>query len=173
MINNEGIKQKINEIVNQVKEQAIKILEIEGEKSIVMNFEAGGRPMKWTPRKYETKKQKGRKLLVIRGFLKNVRARKIQNGVQLVTDVRARDYAQIHNEGGVINMPARSYSFRRVKTSKGNYASRFAGSRHKRITKTTTGKAYQIVMPKREFMIIPEMDYSRILEQLKAGIKIW
>lgn len=168
------IKQKVDDIVKRVSGQALKVLAVEGEKSIAMNFEAGGRPTPWVPRKRISKKQEGRNLLVIRGALKNVRAKILSDKVQLVTDVRARAYAKIQNEGGVINMPAREYRFRSVKIAgTKKTATRFAAGHHRRIIKTTRGKAYQINIPARPFMLVPEQDFGRILNQLKAGIRIW
>lgn len=162
------LKSKINSIVENVKKQSLKVLAIEGEKSIAKNFEVGGRPS-WKARKRISKKQRGRKLLVISGAMKNVRARVLSDRVQLVTDARARAYAKIQNEGGLINMPAREMKFRKGKSGK----TVFASNEHKRISKTTSGKAYTIKIPARRYMVIPEEDFQRILEQLKSGIKIW
>lgn len=169
----EEISNKINMILERVKVQAVKVLCIEGEKSIKMNFEAGGRPEKWAARKRESKKQKGRKLLVITGRLSNVRGKELKDSAQFITDARARDYARLQNEGGVINMPARIYKFRDKRNKSGKTVSVFAGESHKRIRKETRGKPYRITIPKREFMVIPQSDFQRILNQLKAGIKIW
>jgi phage gpG-like protein len=165
------ISENIKKIVQQVKSDALKVLAIEAERSIRKNFDEGGRP-KWTPRKRISKRQRGTNILVISGAMKNVIA--TQEGDKVVVRVNplAREYAAIQNFGGAINMPGRNIKFREKKNKYGNTVSVFASSRHKRISKEVTSKPYQIKIPARPFMTIPEQDYQRILNAIKSQIKL-
>lgn len=154
---------KLRQEIKVIKIKAVKILAIESEKSIRMNFDAGGRPTPWTPRKTVSKRQRGRKLLVISGALKNVSARPdtVNLKVELTTDPRASAYAATHQFGAKIQKPAGTMRF---KPGGG-----FASKKHKRtITKET--KAATIEIPARPFMIIPPQDYPRIIRMIQAGI---
>lgn len=159
---------KIIFITKQIVPRILKALAIEGEKSIRRNFEAGGRP-KWIPRKRISKKQRGTNILVISGSLKNV-VSKINSGdnsVSLITNPRARAYARIQQEGGTIDMPARNIRFRK---SKGRIV--FASHRHKNIHHETMGRAYQIKIPARPYLIIPPEDYPGIVKVLQAAVRV-
>lgn len=162
------LKSKIEQAVKQVSRQILPVLQIEALKSIRKNFEVGGRP-KWTPRAKISRRQKGRKILVITGNLSNVGANidYPQNIISITPNSLAQRYTRIHQEGGIINMPARKIKFRR-KTGK----SVFASSGHKRITKETLSKSYIIKIPARPYMVIPPEDFPRILNAVKIGVKI-
>ena len=107
--------------------------------------------------------------MVISGALSNVNTVPdlVANKVTLTADPRARAYAKIHNEGGTIEMPPREVKFRK----KGKRTV-FAGSRHKKTTKTTTTAAYVINMPKREFTNVPRADFPRWVDTIKRTIKL-
>lgn len=169
----DDITNKLNAMNARLKPAVLNVFAIEWEKSVRKNFEAGGRPDKWKPRKKISKKQKGTNILVIRGALKNYRAtvEEASSRVILTADPRARQYAQIHNEGGVINIPSRTVKHRVKKYKDGRKRTVFASSKHKKFTETQT-KAYSITIPKREHTNIPEMDKSRILNAVKQLIKI-
>lgn len=76
-------------------------------------------------------------------------------------------YARIHQEGGTINMPART-----VRTGK-NRSGRtvFVKSSRKRGVKETQGKSYIIKIPARPYLVVPEEDFGRMLNAL-GKIKI-
>src|ERR1043166_5561032 len=125
----EDIENKLNSLSAEVKTTGLKVLAVEWRRSVVKNFEAGGRPA-WTPRKHISKRQQGRNILVISGALKNVSTTidESTSSVILIPDKRAAAYAAIHNLGGVIHVPARTLKF-----PKKNGRSVFASNKHKRI----------------------------------------
>jgi len=169
----ENIVTKLNEINSNLKPAILNVFAVEWEKSVKMNFVAGGRPGKWKPRKKISKRQRGTNLMVISGALKNYRAtvELSDSQVILVSDPRAREYAEIHDKGGVIQIPSRTVRHRVKKYKDGKKRTVFASSKHKRATETQT-KAYIIVIPKREHTNIPESDVPRILNAVKQVIKI-
>ena len=161
------ISENIRKVIGAVKAGTLKVLAVEAERSIRHNFDEGGRP-KWLPRKRISKRQKGTNILVISGAMKNVIAEAEGDKVTVRVNPLAREYAAVQNYGGTINMPARNLKFRKNKTGK----TVFASSRHKRITKEVTSKPYQIKIPARPFMVIPEQDFQRILNAIKSQIKL-
>lgn len=163
------IEQKLNQVFNEIKGRALKALAIETEKSVKMNFEAGGRP-KWQPRKRITKKQRGRKLLVVSGNLSNVTAEVDEPNSRVVIKPNplAAAYARIHHEGGIINMPARQLKYRKKRSGQ----SVLAGRKHKKITKVVQAKPYQITIPARPYLVIPPQDFERIKSAVARAMKI-
>lgn len=151
------IENLLKEKIASIKRNTLKACAIQWQQTIRRNFEQGGRPA-WQARKRISKRQKGTKILVISGAMKNVSAvaDPSMNIVTLKIDPRARAYAKIHNEGGTINMPARALKFRKNKSGR----TVFASSKHKKIIKETTGKAYVIKMPKREYTNVPLDDFN-------------
>lgn len=163
------LENKIKQTVGIIKTGTVKVLAVEWRRSVTRNFEVGGRPA-WTPRKRISKRQKGTKLLVISGAMKNVSTiPDFSNySVTLRSDPRAKAYSRIHNEGGEINMPPRKLNFRKNKSGK----TVFASSSHKKIIKSSTGKAYVIKIPKREYTNIPESDFPRIVTSIKQQLSL-
>lgn len=164
---------KLNNFVGKTPETVVKVLAVEWEKTVRKNFDAGGRPQKWEPRKRISKRQKGTNILVITGALKNYRAiiDHSSHTISLTPDPRARAYAKIHNEGGEINVPARQIRHR-VKTYKsGRKRTVFASAKHKN-AKSTMTKAYKIVIPKRHHTNIPPEDRDRIIKTIKQALNL-
>lgn len=164
------IENNLNQIFKEIKGRALKALTVEAEKSIKMNFESGGRPEKWQPRKRVSKRQKGRKLLVISGNLSNVTAEvdEANSRVVLKPNPLARAYARIHQEGGTINMPARELKFRKKRTGQSVFTSRI----HKKATKTVQTKPYKITIPARPYLVIPPQDFERIKSAVAKSMKL-
>lgn len=160
------IENNLKKVITDIQSKALKVIEIEGEKSIQKNFEASGRPSPWKQRKRLNAKQKKTKILVITGALKNVRAVTEGNKVIFYPDPRARAYARIHQEGGTINMPSRKVAMRKTKSGK----KVFAGSRHKK-TEIKTTKPYTVTIPARPYLLIPESDFDRIRNAVRMVIK--
>jgi phage gpG-like protein len=81
-------------------------------------------------------------------------------------------YAQIHNEGGVIQKAARSETFVRNRYTKGPKSKAFGGmGLYKKGTKAGKGltfKAHAVTMPKRQFMGVSAALNTRITERLRA-----
>ena len=168
-MNSIQLTQAVNEAVSKIKSGTLKTLAIEWRRSITKNFESGGRPG-WEKRKKISKKQRGTNILVISGAMKNVSTVSDFSNytISLKVDPRAKAYARIHNEGGTINMPARKLKFRKNKSGR----TVFASSKHKRVSKETTGKAYVITIPKREYTNIPADDYPRIISAIKQQLQL-
>lgn len=158
------IEKLLKDKIVEIKQNTLKACAIEWRRTITKNFESKGRPI-WAARKRISKRQRGTNILVISGAMKNVSTVPDfeSSSVILKVDPRARAYAKIHNEGGVINMPARNLKFR--KNKKGRTV--FASSSHKKIIKETTGKAYRITIPKREYTNVPQDDFPRWVSTIK------
>lgn len=168
-MNEAEVKKFLEGAFNKVKVKALNVLEIEGPKIIKRNFASGGRPVKWKPRKSVSKKQKGTKLMVVSGNLSNVSAVKNEadSSVTLITNQLARAYARIHQEGGIINQPARVLRFRIKKYKSGLKRTVFASSKHKKIIKETLSKSYQIKMPARPYLVIPPDELNRVIKLIR------
>lgn len=163
----DNILASLNKYAVIAKSVILKVSAVEWERSVRMNFEASGRPEKWAPRKHTNKKQKGRKILVISGALKNYRAIVRENEVVMAADPRARAYSKIHNEGGVINVPERKRKFRKNKAGK----SVFASKKHKN-TEEKTIRAHTITIPQRMHTNIPKSDLPRWINTFKQFLKL-
>lgn len=172
MNNIDKVIAEMNALGERIKKQALAVMKEEVWKSIRRNFEEGGRPEKWEPSNKIGKaaaRKHGNKTLIDSGALSNVSVEIEGDKVVAMPSVEARHYARIHQEGGVINMPARKYKFR-VKTYKDkSKRTVFASGRHARITKETQGKAYSIRIPARPYLVIP--DLGEIIKRIKEGIE--
>lgn len=166
------LENKMVGLVSQIQSGTLKVLAVEWRRSVTKNFQSGGRPA-WQARSpiyARSKRAKGTKIMKISGALMNVNTDIDigQSAVKLMMDPRAKAYAKVHNEGGTINMPPRKLKFRKSKSGR----TVFAGSKHKKIIKTTTSKAYTVNMPKREFTNIPQEDFPRIVSAIKQQLKL-
>ncbi len=147
-------------------------LETEAVKSVMRNFETGGRPDKWKQSK-KSKKNAGTKTLVISGSMSQIQSQTeiTSNGlrVTLMPGPNAKAYARIQHEGGTINMPARTLRFKKSKkTGRDVFASRL----HKRISKETVTKPYKIIITARPYLVIPDEDFPRIINAVTAAINL-
>lgn len=137
--------------------------------SVMTNFEEGGRPIKWDPSE-KTKKNNGSRTLIDSGDMSMIQAEteESSDGLRLVLmpGPLAKAYSRIQNEGGVINMPGRQLRFRKNKNGK----TVFAKNSHKRVDRETISKPYNITIPKREYLIIPEQDYGMILDNVRSAV---
>lgn len=160
------VTDKLNKYIKEKTSAAKKVLLIEGEKSIQKNFEVGGRPNPWKKSK-KSRKNKGTKTLVISGALKNVRGMETEQGVKFTVDPRAKDYARIQNDGGVINRAGGKLKMENRKGKK----KLFVSMKRKTKYKEKTYKPYQIRIPARPFMVIPKEDHGQIVEAVKKVFK--
>jgi len=165
------IQNRITNIVGQIKTNALKALEIEAVRSIQKNFEVGGRPS-WTPSKKKGK-LKGTNTLRVTGTLSEVSAvRDDASGtVTLITNPGARAYARIHQEGGVINRKASTHARRTKKNGISVFASKNRDTGKAKKVDISFSKPYQIEIPARPYMVIPDEDALHILAQVARGIK--
>lgn len=172
------VKAAIDKAIPEITRGVVKACAIEWRKTVHKNFESKGRPS-WPSRKKISKRQRGTNILVISGALKNVSTVPdlTLNKVTLSADPRAKAYAQIQNEGGTIDMPAREIRFRNKRTGgkgedgKSTTRSVFASSKQK-ASKTVMGKAYSIRIPARQFTNVPQEDFPRWVSTMKKIIKL-
>lgn len=162
----ETITAKLNSTINDVKRKSLKVLSIEGHKSVQKNFDEGGRP-KWEPRKKISKKQKGRNILVISGRMRNISETVESDRVVLKSNPLARDYSAIQHLGGTIVIPAGKKRMRKVKSGRWQ----FAKDSHKKVKEVST-KAHIIKISPRPWMVIPPVDFPRIIQSIKTAINL-
>ena len=122
-------------------------------------------------------KQDGRNLLVKSGRLRrdvsNSVSRGVKNSNLSYTLVVENPYAEIHNSGGTINKQAsqRAVNFR-VNSRTGR--SRFARQSRANFQQNINYKAYQIKMPKRQFIGMSKKLNESILKAVQYKLKsIW
>lgn len=166
---------KINNLAATLTEPILSVLAIEWRRSIIKNFDSGGRDPKWnTSSRYMRKKlAHGGKVLIISGNLRNYSytVNPSESCVILTSNPAARDYAQIQNEGGIIHIPAHTVRHRKVTSGKNAGRTVFASSKHKKFTETQT-KAYDIVIPSRVQYNIPPEDFPRIISAIKQRLSL-
>lgn len=168
----ETITAKLNSTINDVKRKSLKTLAIEARVSVDKNFDDGGRP-KWEPRKRISKKQKGRNILVISGRMRNISETVENDRVVLKSNPLARAYSAIQHLGGTIVIPAGKKRLRKMEKMKsGKYRYQFAKDSHKRGIKEVDTKAHTITIPPRPWMVIPPVDFPRIIQAIKTAISI-
>lgn len=155
---------------------AMRIIGEIGRSSIVRNFEAGGRPTPWEKSKRAIK-EGGITLTKTRRLAKSIVSKAAQTSVDIGTNVI---YARIHNQGGVINSPARErvLHFSQVKRGQMTHGrpgtgDLFAKRSKARYAMKVNGQAYVIIMPRREFMLLQPEDWIEIraalIEYLAKG----
>ena len=170
-MNESEVKEYLKNAVLQIKRKALDILEIEAPKIIKRNFAQGGRPEPWKPSN-KLKKHPGSKTLIVTGNLSNVLTTKdgAESSVKITTNPLARAYARIQQDGGTINMPARTMRFRTKRYKDGASRTVFASSRHKKVVEKIS-KPYKINIPARPYMVIPPDELKRVID-LISRIKI-
>ena len=128
----------------------------------------------WPKRKHETKKSKGRPILIQSGAME--RGIQVKEATEESTTVGTDGnipYSRIHNEGGQIVQAARSETFVRNRLKKGARKGRFASG-------VTTGQGFTfkeriINIPQRQYMGDSPVLRDRIekiaIEELKKAIQ--
>ena len=108
----------------------------------------GGVYLSWKSRKSRNKKNSGRSIMIGTGRLRrSIRGVESPQRVTFSTDV---EYAQIHNDGGVIQKNAMSKLYIQNRKKRGVNKGQFTKGTTK--GKGLTTGAYTIKMPKRQFM---------------------
>ncbi|HAX49671.1 MAG TPA: phage virion morphogenesis protein [Ignavibacteria bacterium] len=149
----------LEKLDDNIVDQGLDILEIEGKRSVRKNFEEEGRPFKWKKKKRDD----GRRIL--RG-----KTNRLFNTINSQKDRSSKSvkissnlpYSKIHQEGGTITRKPGTVKLRKTKSG----AYRFAKKTNTR-AKEVESKGGVIVIPKREFMNVPLQDSTRILNKLK------
>lgn len=163
------IQKNLDNAILNIKTNILKTLEIETALSISMNFEAEGRPA-WTPSK-KRGKAKGTKTLRITSKMSKVSVVKdIANSrVVIFPNPLARAYSRIHQEGGVINHPGNKLKFVKNKSGKTVFGK---SSRKRGVVKEVKGRPYQIEITQRLWMVIPPVDFPRIISNVAKAAKL-
>lgn len=134
--------------------RVMEVLRMEVKHSVDLNFIHQGRPNKWAKKK----RPDGRAILtgptgnLQRSINYVISGNEIRYGSKLI-------YAPVHNYGQTIKHPGRKLTFRKNRAGK----TVFASSKHKKITKSTVSRPYEIQYPVRNFTDIPLSDYPRIM----------
>jgi phage gpG-like protein len=121
----------------------------------------------WAKRKRETRRTRGKALLISSGRLRrSIRGVSSPNKVVFSTDV---PYAQIHNEGGTIQRSAMSRLYLQNRATKGKNKGRYSYGT-KRGRGLTIG-AYSVKMPKRQFVGISTKLNNDIITMIEKELK--
>ena len=144
---------------------AMRIIGEIGRSSIVRNFEAEGRPTPWKKSR-RALKTGGLTLTKSRRLANSITFKASRDNVDIGTNLI---YARIHNQGGEIKSPARERVLHFSQKTRGQMThSRpgtgdlFAKRSKARYAMKVNGKAYTIIMPKREFMLLQPEDWTEI-----------
>lgn len=142
--------------------------------SAQQNFETEGRPTQWAPLAAATRKFKEKhgwtKILMRSGDLRASIVGSDTPSNDSATIGSNKVFAQIQNDGGTIEMPARAYKTRHRTDAKGNLLHQgasgklliFAKASHKRVLERTfTGDAYTITIPGRPFLVVQDSDVKQ------------
>lgn len=90
-------------------------------------FVANGKADRWPPRKEETPKSKGKRILHGTGTLQNsVKAQALANHVRVGVDLGKVPYAKIHNEGGAVIQYVKPHTRQHPRTGKRYQVKAFA-----------------------------------------------
>lgn len=146
--------------------------------SITRNFQTGGNygngkfgggTEKWVQSKRAIK-QHGRTLRDTGRLLSsiNYEVSKLGNGTVRILVSSNSKYAAIHNEGGTINMPARSNNYTQNRYTRGKKLGRY--KKGTTYGNGTTRRPYVIKMPRRPFMVLQDYDIADIEQAIVAAI---
>lgn len=166
------IENKVNHLIKDIQVKALKVIEIEGVRSIQKNFEVGGRP-KWIPSKKKGK-AKGTKTLRISGALSSITAvADFQNSkVNIYPGAAARAYARIQQEGGTINRKAYTNARRTKNDGRSVFASKRRDTGRAKKVDVSFSKAHSIVIPARPYMVIPPEDFPGMINAITKAIQL-
>ena len=144
---------------------AMKIIGEIVRSSVVKNFESEGRPTPWKKSK-RALKDGGLTLTKSARLMKSVTSRAGATSVEIGTNLI---YARIHQLGGSIKHPARERVLHFSQKKRGamtfgrpGTGDLFAKKSKARYAMKVAGKAYTIVMPRREFLMVQPEDWREI-----------
>jgi len=172
-------RQLIGEFIRQT-DDLTSAMQVTGEivrSSAIKNFEVGGRPTVWQVSK-RARKEGGQTLIKGGTLRKSITVQAGRMDVVIGTNL---GYARIHQLGGEIKRKPFSGSVRLRTDAKGNLLRQegrpnlavFARRNHKRmVTKEFKSEGYTIVMPKREFLLVQEEDWTEIRAALAEHFKV-
>jgi phage gpG-like protein len=166
------LEDTITHLIEDIQVKALKVIEIEGVRSIQKNFEVGGRP-KWIPSQKKGK-AKGTNTLRITGALSSITAVADFNShrVTFHPGPGARAYARIHQEGGIINRKASTSARRTKRDGRSVFASKRRDTGRAKKVDVSFSKAYSIVIPARPYMVIPPEDIPVMINAITRAIQL-
>lgn len=171
-----GLENYLNDAVKHDAETAVRVGTLEADKAVKENFEKQGAG---TPGGAWQKKKKpdGRNTLTGKsGALMNS-AGAVEDMPNLsINLVSNTPYDEIHNTGGTIHMPARTMKFKEkeitLKNGTTKKVSRFAKNSRKRGVESKDIEAYDITIPKREFLVLNTEQIERMENNIEEAISL-
>jgi phage virion morphogenesis protein len=127
------------------------------------NFAAGGRPEAWKP-SARSRRDAGKPLSDTGRLRRSITVESDRTSAQVGTNVK---YARIHQFGGTIHHKARTLAFK----NKGGFLSRAAAARRKTAVRIGFGRAHDITIPARPFLVLTDGDLRRIERIAEAFIR--
>jgi len=167
MSNLNQITARLDSVLEKVRQTALKTIEIEGKKSIQLNFIEQGRP-KWL----QKKKKDGRAILTGKTGRLQSQINVVRNDATNTISIGSNlPYSKIQQEGGTISMPARTMARRKLKNGRSVFASKKRNTGKSKSVDVSFSKAYTITIPARPYLVIPSTDYSRITSAVESSVK--
>jgi phage virion morphogenesis protein len=127
------------------------------------NFAVGGRPDAW-PASARSRRDAGKPLSDTGRLRRSITVESDRTSAQVGTNVK---YARIHQFGGTIHHKARTLAFK----NKGGFLSRAAAARRKTAVRIGFGRAHDITIPARPFLVLTDGDLVRIERIAEAFIR--
>lgn len=152
------IKSRLNSKINEIRLTALKVIEIEGKKSVQMNFIEQGRP-KWAKKFIDD----GRAILT-------GKTARLQSQINVVRDDGKSSvsigsnlpYSRIQQEGGSITITPKMRKY---------FWAKFKETSNPKWKALALTKKDSITIPARKYLNIPETDYSRIENSVAIAVK--
>jgi phage gpG-like protein len=170
-IDDSGVLKQLDNILLRTKnlKPAMNIVGQVVRRSVIKNFQAGGRPERWTPSK-RVKKQGGKTLIDTAVLQNSINSRPFKDRVEVGTNVV---YAAIQQLGGTIE---RMQGFRKVKRSTAQAMIFGEGKtwRFAKGKKATHLQKIKTTIPARPFLMVQDEDWVEIRQVLSdylTGLK--
>lgn len=158
-------ERSLSELINRLEHRAplMKMLSHAMWDAVEENFSQQGRPawMGWSP-KYAKRRGPGQILQRSGRLASSIMPYSDNDSATVGTNVV---YAAIHNNGGVIDIPARSQRAYYRMDKAGNLDNRFSKKSKANYSEWHTIAPYQIKMPRREFLRLTETDVESMEKQ--------
>ena len=161
-IQDEEVVRLLADIYSKTKKlkPAMHLISLLVKRSIVTNFNTGGRPIAWKPSRRTLKH--GGKTLVDLGILRSsFETKSDEKSASVSTNIV---YAAIHNFGGEINRASREGAlfFKKFKSGKRKGRTLFSKEGKASFGKKVNFGGYTVKMPQREFMMMQDEDWPEI-----------
>lgn len=152
------IQSRLNSTINQIRLTALKVLEIEGKKSIQTNFIQQGRP-KWRNKFIDD----GRAILTGKTARLQSQINVVRNDTTSTIAIGSNlPYSKIQQEGGKIPITPKMRKF---------FWAKFKETKNVKWKYLALKKGSTINIPSRKYLSIPESDYGRIKSSVEVGVK--